>query len=47
MIISSGDGYVRKLLELNQGCQGPFWGARGKSVDLSRDVAAEKGLISG
>ena len=36
MIISSGDGYVRKLLELNQGCQGPFWGARGKMGFLSR-----------
>ena len=36
VIVSSGDGYVGKLLELNQGCQGPFWGARGKMGFLSR-----------
>ena len=32
----SGDGYVRELLELHQGCQGPFRGARGKVGFLSR-----------
>ena len=36
MFLSSGDGYVRELLELPQGCQGPFQGSRGKVGFLSR-----------
>ena len=27
--LSSGDGYVGELLELQQGCEGPFGGSRG------------------
>ena len=27
--LSSGDGYVRELLELQQGCEGPFGSSRG------------------
>ena len=27
--LSSGDGYVRELLELQQGCEGPFRSSRG------------------
>ena len=33
---SRGNGYVGELLELPQGCQGPFWGSRGKVGFLSR-----------
>ena len=36
MFLSSGDGYVRELLELPQGCQGTFRGSRGKVGFLSR-----------
>ena len=36
MFLSSGKGYVRELLELHQGCQGPFRGARVKVGFLSR-----------
>ena len=36
MFLSSGDGYVRELLELHQGCQGPFRGSRGNVELLSR-----------
>ena len=36
MFLSSGDGYVGELLELPQGCQGPFRGSRGKIGFLSR-----------
>ena len=36
MFHSSADGYVRELLELHQGCQGPFLGSRGKVGFLSR-----------
>ena len=36
MFLSSGDGYVRELLELPQGCQGPFRGSRGKVGFLLR-----------
>ena len=28
--LSSGDGYVGELLELQQGCEGPFVSSRGK-----------------
>ena len=28
--LSSGDGYVRELLELQQGCEGPFVSYRGE-----------------
>ena len=28
--LSSGDGYVGKLLELQQGCEGPFGNSRGQ-----------------
>ena len=27
--LASGDGYVRELLELHQGCEGPFGSSRG------------------
>ena len=30
VFLSSADGHVRELLELSQGCQGPFWGSGGK-----------------
>ena len=36
MFLSSRDGNVRELLELYQGCQGPFQAARGKVGFLSR-----------
>ena len=36
MFLLSGDGYVGELLELHQGCQGPFQGSRGKVGFLSR-----------
>ena len=28
--LSSGDGYVGELLELQQGCEGPFGSSRGQ-----------------
>ena len=28
--LSSGDGYIRELLELQQGCEGPFGSSLGK-----------------
>ena len=36
MFLSSRDGNVRELLELHQGCQGPFQATRGKVGFLSR-----------
>ena len=36
VFLLSGDGYVRELLELHQGCQGPFGGSRRKVGFLSR-----------
>ena len=36
MLLSSGDGYVGELLELPQGCQGPFRSSRGKVGFLLR-----------
>ena len=30
VILSSGDGYVGELLELQQGCEGPFPSSSGK-----------------
>ena len=36
VFLSSEDGYVRELLELPQGCQGPFRGLRGKVGFLLR-----------
>ena len=36
MFLSSGDGYIRELLELPQGSQGPFRGSRGMVRFLSR-----------
>ena len=36
MLLSSGGGYVGEIPELNQGCQGPFWGSREKMGFLSR-----------
>ena len=41
VFLSSGDGYVRELLALHQGCEGPFQGSRGK-VDLPKDAADER-----
>ena len=39
VFLSSGDGYVGELLELHQGCQGPFRGSRGKVGFLSRSCS--------
>ena len=36
MFLSSGDGYVGELVELPQGCQGPFRGSRRKVGFLLR-----------
>ena len=36
VLLSSGGGYFGEILELNQGCQGPFRGSRGKAGFLSR-----------
>ena len=36
VFLSSGDGHIGELLELHQGCQGPFRGSRGKVGFLSR-----------
>ena len=36
MFLSSGERYVKELLELHPGCQGPFRGSRGKVGFLSR-----------
>ena len=36
MFLSSGDGYVRELLELPKGCQVPLRGSRGNVGFLSR-----------
>ena len=36
MLLSSGGGYVGEIPELNQGCQGPFWGSREQMGFLSR-----------
>ena len=36
MFLSSRDGNVGELLELHQGCQGPFQATRGKVGFLSR-----------
>ena len=41
MFYSSGDGYVGELLELHQGCQGPFRGSRGKVGFLSRHYSGK------
>ena len=45
VVPSSGDGYVGEILEVPQGCQGPFRGLREK-WDFSRDASKEKGLIT-
>ena len=34
--LSSGDGYVGELLELQQGCEGPFGSSRGSVLLASR-----------
>ena len=36
MFLLSGDWYVGELLELPQGCQGPFRDSKGKATFLSR-----------
>ena len=36
MFLCNGDGHVRELLVLHQGCQGPFQGSRGKVGFLMR-----------
>ena len=41
----SGDGYVGKLPELQQRCEGPFGSSKVRS-DLPRDASARMGLIS-
>ena len=45
VFLSSGDVCVGELLELHQGCQGPFRVSEGR-WDFSRKATAEKGLIS-
>ena len=40
-LFSSGDGYVRELLELHQGCQGPFE-AQERRWDFSRDATLKR-----
>ena len=42
--LSSGDGYVGELLELQQGCEGPFVLSR-VGYDYPRDASLEMGLI--
>ena len=43
--LSSGDGYVGKLLELQQGCEGPLE-VPDVRCDKPRYASAEMGLIS-
>ena len=43
--LSSGDGYVGELLELQQGCEGPF-GSPEFKCDYPLVASAEMGLIS-
>ena len=43
--LSSADGYVGELLELQQRCEGPFEVPEFR-CDLPRDASAEMGLIS-
>ena len=42
VFLSSGDAYVGELLELSQGCQGPFQGSRGKVGFLSRHHSGKR-----
>ena len=41
VLLSSGGGYFGEILELNQGCQGPLQGSRGKVGFLSRRHSGE------
>ena len=41
MFLSSGEGYVGELLELHQGCQGPFE-AQERRWDFSRDATLKR-----
>ena len=43
--LSSGDGYVGELLELQQGCEGPF-GSFMVRCDYRQEASTEMGLIS-
>ena len=43
--LSSGDGYVGELLELQQGFEEPF-GSPGVRCDKPQDASSEMGLIS-
>ena len=43
--LSSGDGYVLELLELQQGCEDPLEVPEVR-CDLPRDASEEMGLIS-
>ena len=43
--LSSGDGYVRELLELQQGCEGPLEVPEFR-CDKPRDASGKMGLIS-
>ena len=45
VFLSSGDGYVRELLDCIKGVKEPFEAQEGR-WDFYRDIAAEKGLIS-
>ena len=43
--LSTGDGYIGELLELQQGCEGSF-GIPEVRCDLPRDASEEMGLMS-
>ena len=43
--LSSGDGYVREILELHQGCEGPLEFPEVR-CDSLRDASVEMGLNS-
>ena len=45
VFLSSGDGYVRELLELHKGVKDPFEVQEGR-CDFPPDTAGEKSLIS-
>ena len=45
VFLSSGDVYVRELLELRQGCERPDRVSKGR-YDFPRDASAKKGLMS-
>ena len=46
LFLSCGDGYVGELLELPQGCQGPFGGSRGMVGFLSRSRRGKRSHLA-